>query len=95
MYVCVHILYSISYLFLSCPVFKANHKTDNKMKYHSTLRQVIYKKEQAGVKQYRVSVNNLRKVMPNGVGKPQQVHSDAVPLYLEAAAVKPAFDRVV
>ena len=58
-------------------------------------QQVIYKKEQAGVKQYRVSVNNLRKVMPNGVGKPQQVHSDAVPLYLEAAAVKPAFDRVV
>ena len=33
--------------------------------------------------------------MPNGVGKPQQVHSDAVLLYLEAAAVKPAFDRVV
>ena len=33
--------------------------------------------------------------MPNGVGKPQQGHSDAVLLYLEAAAVKPAFDRVV
>ena len=66
------------------------------MQHYSTpQQQVIYKKEQAGVKQYRVSVNNLRKIMPTGVGKPEQVHSDAVPLYLEAAAVKPAFDRVV
>ena len=96
MYVCVYMLYSILYLFISCPVLKTNRKTDNKMQHHSTpQQQVIYKKEQAGVKQYRVSVNNLRKVMPTGVGKPQQVHSDAVPLYLEAAAVKPAFDRVV
>ena len=40
-------------------------------------------------------MTNIRKIMPHGVGKPQQVHSDAVPLYLEAAEVKPAFDRVV
>ena len=40
-------------------------------------------------------MSNIREIMPSGVGKPQQVHSDAVPLYLEAAAVKPAFDRTV
>ena len=93
---CVHSVFYFIFVYFMSSIQNKNHKTDNKMQHYSTpQQQVIYKKEQAGVKQYRVSVNNLRKVMPTGVGKPQQVHSDAVPLYLEAAAVKPAFDRVV
>ena len=82
------------------PLLSPSHNTESKTNHethHQPIipQQVIYTKEQAGVNQYRVSVSNIRKIMPNGVGKPQQVHSDAVLLYLEAAAVKPAFDRVV
>ena len=40
-------------------------------------------------------MNNIRKTIPNDFVKLRQVHSDAVPLYLEAAEAKPAFDRVV
>ena len=57
--------------------------------------QIIFSKEQAGVKKYISSIEEISKIMQKSAGEPEKVHSDAVLLYLEAAEVKPAFDRVV
>ena len=56
--------------------------------------QVVFNKEKAGIERYIESVAKIRQLITGGAGKPQQDHSDAVALYLEAAAVKPAFDRL-
>lgn len=61
---------------------------------HST-KQIIFKKEQAGIKKYTASITKIRGTLAKDAGKVKQLHSDAVPLYLEAAQVKLAFDTVV
>ena len=61
--------------------------------YHST--QVVFNKEKPGIERYVASVGKIRKLMPDGASNQQQAYSDAVGLYLEGAAVKPVFDKLV
>lgn len=61
--------------------------------YHAT--QVVFNKEKPAIERYIKSVGNIRQLMPDGANQHQQVHTDAVDLYLEAAAAKPVFDKVV
>ncbi len=60
----------------------------------SELLQVVFSKEEEGIQSYRAVVVDIRKSIPKGITT-EQLHTNAVSLYVEAASAKPHFDRVI
>ena len=61
--------------------------------YQTVWRKTIIVAEEKGIEEYRQSVAKLRATLPER--DVQQAHTEFMPLYQEAARVKPAFDKAI
>ena len=61
--------------------------------YETVWRKTIIVAEEKGIEEYRQSVAKLRATLPER--DVQQAHTEFMPLYQEAARVKPAFDKAI
>ena len=61
--------------------------------YETVWRKTILVSEQKGIKEYKRSVAKLLATLPQR--NPKQIHTELLPLYQQAARVKPAYDRMM
>ena len=61
--------------------------------YETVWRKTILVCEQEGINKYKHSVAKLQATLPQV--NPKQIHTELLPLYRQAARVKPAYDRTV